>query len=393
VLRKLRGLAPTIRPLSIPYSLRMLWRDRSRFLPALASIGLSAVLIAVQCGLVMGLVLTTSAPIDHAAAHIWVVPRDAPSLYQTADFPLSWQARLDVQPEIDRSENYMTAMGRWQVPGHGKTELCMLIGMRLEDNSLGALTVLPPELRAALAEPGTIVVDAWEFSTLGLTGRRNEPGEINGQPVRVVGSLHGFYGFTFIYIFCSQETLRQLDPVVAEHPDVTACMVAHCRDPRDVDRVVARLHNDYPDMGVYSSPVLSRQVRMYWLFRSRGGMVLICTMVLALLVGLAVTSETLYSAVLAQAKEFAVLEALGIPRARVVGLVLAQSFWLGICGVVLALPCTIALAHAALWVQTRVIVTTPILTLTFVLTMAMAMLSGLAALRGLRTIHPANLLR
>ena len=67
-------------------------------------------------------------------------------------------------------------------------------------------------------------------------------------------------------------------------------------------------------------------------------MVLICTMVLALLVGLAVTSETLYAAVLAQSKEFAVLEALGIPRRHVVGLVLAQSFWLGVGGILLALP-------------------------------------------------------
>src|SRR5262245_25309999 len=35
----------------MPYSLRMLWRDRRRYLPALLAIGLSAVLIAVQCGL------------------------------------------------------------------------------------------------------------------------------------------------------------------------------------------------------------------------------------------------------------------------------------------------------------------------------------------------------
>ena len=125
--------------------------------------------------------------------------------------------------------------------------------------------------------------------------------------------------------------------------------------PMTVDQVVARLRRDYPDMGVYSSRELSFNVKRYWLFRSRGGTVLICTLVLALLVGLAVTSETLYAAVLAQAKEFAVLEALGIPRRHVVGLVLAQSFWLGVGGVLLALPCMVALARAALWVQTLVI--------------------------------------
>ncbi len=377
----------------MPYSLRMLLRDRSRFLPALGAVGFSAVLVAVQCGLVLGLVLTTSAPIDHSAAHLWVLPRDAPSLHQTTGFPLDWQSRLDAQPEIDRSETFLTAMGRWRLPGRGNTELCMLIGIRLDEGSLGALKVLTPELRAALAEPGAVVVDAWEFPTLGLTGSGIEEGEVNGQSVRVVGTLHGFHGFNFVYVFCSQETLRELAPAVAEHPDVATCLVAHCRDLRDVDSVVARLRRDYPDMGVYSSDELSRDVQTYWLFRSRGGMVLICTLVLALLVGLAVTSETLYAAVLAQSKEFAVLEALGVPRRHVVGLVMSQSFWLGLGGMLLALPCTVALARLALWMHTRVILSAPILTLTLVLTLGMAMLAGLSALRPLRNIQPAELLR
>jgi putative ABC transport system permease protein len=371
----------------------MLWRDRTRFLPALAAVSFSAILIAVQCGLVMGLVLTTSAPIDHASADLWILPRDAPSLHQTSNFPLAWRARLDLQPEIDRSESYLTAMGRWRLPGRGSTELCMLIGMRLDEGSLGALKVLTPELRAALAEPGAVVVDAWEFATLGLTGRSNEAGELNGQPVHLAGTLHGFHGFSFIYVFCSQETLRQLVPLVGENPDMATCLVAHCRERQAVDRVVCRLRNEYPDMGVYSSAELSGQVRQYWLFRSRGGMVLICTMVLALLVGVAVTSETLYAAVLAQAKEFAVLEALGIPRRRVVGLVLSQSFWLGIGGAVTALPCTLALAWGALWMHTRVELSASILLLTFALTLGMALLAGLSALRPLRNIQPAKLLR
>jgi putative ABC transport system permease protein len=386
-------LAHKLPRLSIPYSLRMLWRDRRRFLPALLAIALSAVLIGVQSGLVMGLVVTTSAPIDHSSAHIWVLARDAPSLHQTYNFPLAWQSRLDLQPEIDRSEPFISAMGRWRLPGHGESELCMLVGVRLDGDSLGALKVLTPQLRAALAEPGTVVIDAWEFTTFGLKGSSYEAGEINGQVVRLVGTLHGFHGFAFVYVFCSQETLRMLAPQVAENPDLTPCLIARCRDSRDINHVVARLRRDYPDMGVYSSDELSLKVREYWLFRSRGGMVMIGTMVLALLVGLAVTSETLYAAVLAQTKEVAVLEALGIPSRHVARLVLAQSFWLGVGGIIAALPCTVALARAALVMQTKVILSAPILALTFALTLGMAVLSGLSALRPLRNIEPAKLLR
>ena len=380
--------------LGIPYSLRMLWRDHRRFLPALLAIGLSAVLIAVQLGLVLGLVLAVSAPIDHAPAHIWVLARDAPSLHQTYSFPTDWQARLDLQPEVARSEQYQTAMGRWRLPGRGSSELCMIVGVRLDEDSVGALTVLTPELRAALAEPGTVAIDAWEFPTFGLHGVGYEEGEVNGQPVRLAGRLHGFHGFAFVYVFCSQETLRMLAPQqYVDYPDLTPCLVARCHDPRDVDRVVARLRQNYPDMGVYASGELSLKVRQYWLFRSRGGTVLMCTLVLALLVGLAVTSETLHAAVLAQAKEFAVLEALGVPRRRVAGLVLSQSLWLGVGGMLLALPCTVALARAALWLPAEVIVSPAILAFTFALTLGMSVLAGLSSLRPLRGLEPARLLR
>jgi putative ABC transport system permease protein len=371
----------------------MLWRDRRRYLPALLAIGLSAVLIAVQCGLVIGLVRCTSAPIDHCSADLWVLAADAPSLHQTYQFPRAWQARLDVQPEIERSEPYPTGMGRWRPPGRGETELCMVVGLCLDGDSVGAPNVFPPELLAALAEPGTVAVDAWESATLGLKGAPYETGEVNGQPVRVAGVLHGFHGFSFAYVFCSQDTLRLLVPQYAEAPEVTTCCVARCHDPQDVDHVIARLRRDYPDMGVYSSRELSLQAKLYWLFRSRGGMVMIATLVLSLLVGLAVTSEELYAAVLARAKEFAVLDALGINRRHLVGLVLAQSFWLGVGGIVLALPCIVGLARAALAVRTQIVVSAPILSVTFALTLGMAIVAGFSALRPLRRIEPANLLR
>ena len=379
--------------LGIPYSLRMLWRDRRRFLPALLAIGLSAILISVQLGLVLGLVRCTSSPIDHCPADVWVISADAPSLYQSFLFPTAWQARLDRQPEVKRSEPYPTSVGRWRRPGRGETDSCILVGLSLDDDSPSALAVLTPQLRAALAEPGAVVVDAWDMGTLSLTGAPYEAGEVNGRPARVVGVLHGFHGFSFAYVFCSQETFRQLAPQAAEHPELTACLVARCHDPKDADRVVARLRRDYPDMGVYSSRELSFKVKSYWLLRSRGGMVLICTMVLALLVGLAVTSETLYAAVLAQSKELAVLDALGIPQQRVVHLVLSQSVWLGVGGLLMALPCAVALARAALGAHTQVILSAPVVGLTCALTLGMSVLAGSFSLWPVRHLDPAKLLR
>src|SRR5205814_8094454 len=62
-----------------------------------------------------------------------------------------------------------------------------------------------------------------------------------------------------------------------------------------------------------------------------------------LLVGAVVTSQTLYAATAASMKEYAVLRAMGIPRWRMALTVLAQSFWVGVAGVALAIPTVFAL--------------------------------------------------
>jgi putative ABC transport system permease protein len=73
--------------------------------------------------------------------------------------------------------------------------------------------------------------------------------------------------------------------------------------------------------------------------------------------------------------------------------VLAQSFWVGLAGVTLAIPAAFALAEGADALGARVMLKWWLLLIAVGVTMVMAMLSGLAALRSLRLIEPANLLR
>src|SRR5438309_1651240 len=54
------------------YALATLWHDRSRYLPGIGAVAFSAVLIALQCGLLLGLFSITSIPIDHTRADIWI---------------------------------------------------------------------------------------------------------------------------------------------------------------------------------------------------------------------------------------------------------------------------------------------------------------------------------
>ncbi len=377
----------------IPYSLAILWRSRSRFLPAVLAVTFSAALIAVQGGLLLGLLIYISLPIDHATADIWVTTADAESLTLAHAIPESWLLRLDGQPEIQRTEPYLLGFGMWHKPAQGGSENCCIIGSRLDEHSLGAIREVPADLRARLSEPGTVVVDALELAKLGLHRGVGEFAEINQQRVRVVGTIHGFQGFTAPFVFCSMPTARMLLPFFDQQPNQTMHVLARCRDPHEAAAVVQRLRAQHPDMGVYTTEEFSQKTRLYWLFRSSAGTVMLCTVTLALLVGLVVTRQTLYAAVLAALREYAVLDALGIPRWRLVTLVLAKSFWIGLIGIAIALPVVYGLSWAGSLVRTQVLLPSWLLLVTAALTLGMALVSGVSALRSLKQLEPATLLR
>jgi putative ABC transport system permease protein len=132
---------------------------------------------------------------------------------------------------------------------------------------------------------------------------------------------------------------------------------------------------------------------MYWLLRTKAGVAIGYAALLGLIVGAVITAQTLYSATAANAKEFAILLALGIPRWRISLMVLTQSFWVGIIGIVLAYPTCLGLRYAAKRAGAEVDLRWEVLLGTAVVTLVMALISGVFALRGVRQIEPMSLLR
>ena len=76
------------------YALQTLWHERSRFLPGILAVAFSAVLIALQCGLLMGLFSITSLPIDHSGADIWVGSPKVLSVDLGRPIPQSFMTRI-----------------------------------------------------------------------------------------------------------------------------------------------------------------------------------------------------------------------------------------------------------------------------------------------------------
>jgi putative ABC transport system permease protein len=332
----------------VSYALTILWHERRRFLPAVVAVAFSALLVALQCGLLLGTFAFASAPVDHTRADVWVGGRGAFSVDRGYPIPDRYLARLAAQPGVRRCEVYVQGFTYWSKPDGG-AELAMVIGSRLGEDALGAIGELTPELRGLLAEPGTVVVDEPEMGRLGVRGA-GDRAEVGGRRVRVVGLVRAVKSLWGAYVFCSVPTARA---ILGLSGDQATWLLGRCGSAAEA-AAAARLREG-PDLAVFTSEELSLRSRLHWLTRTKAGIGLGYAAALGLLVGAVVTSQTLYAAVAASLREYAVLRALGIPRWRLGSLVLAQSFWVGAAGVVLALPPTFALERAADWLGVGVL--------------------------------------
>jgi putative ABC transport system permease protein len=133
--------------------------------------------------------------------------------------------------------------------------------------------------------------------------------------------------------------------------------------------------------------------RLHWMTTTKAGLALAFTALLGLLVGAVVTSQTLYAATAASQREFATLRAMGIPRWRLKLSVIAQSFWVGLGGLLVAAPVTLIMASAANAMGTQVSLHPWIVIPAGLITMAMALGSGLLALRSLQQTDPVYNIR
>lgn len=383
------------------YALQTLWHERQRYASGVLAVTFSAVLIALQCGLLLGLFKITSIPIDQTrsmmqggGADVWVGSSGTQSVDLGRPIPESFLTRVAGRPGVHMPDYYIANFGNFTKPVGG-TELCYLLGTRLDDDAVATASVLTPELRAALSEPFTIVVDESDIGPKRLALDRPSGGKpkINGHEVKLVGTVKGLRSLAAPWVFCSLHTARQLLGHIMP-PDHVTYLVAHCDSPERARQVAKELREEYPDdMIAYSAEEFSTGSRWYWLLRTKAGIAIGYAALLGLLVGMIITAQTLYSATAASAKEFAILLALGIPRWRIMLMVLFQSFWVGVVGILLAYPICLGLRELARMGNVDVDLRWEILSGTAAVTTLMALMAGTFALRSVRRIEPMDLLR
>lgn len=370
------------------YALHTIWHERKRFLPGIIAVAFSTVLILFQGGLLVGQFSLTSTPIDNCSADLWVGHPMNLSVDLGRIIPQRWISHVAVQPEVVQVESYVIGMIVVD-RRNGRSELCTVVGASLQDDAIGAVFQLTPALRRQLSEPGAVAADESELRRLGFEGI-GDTAEVMGRRVRLVGVVQGLKSLAAPYLFCSPQTSKMLFQGIEQNQ--TIFILARCRPPGSASAVAKRLRDGHL-MTAYTRDEFSNQTRLHWMTTTKAGITAVWSAVLGLIIGVVITCQTLYAATAASWREYAVLEALGIPTRRVVSTVLAQSFWVGAAGLVIAAPVTLTLADLVELLSIRTLFPMWLVVVTSVVTIVTVVMSGLVALRSLKLAQPAELLR
>ena len=365
-------------------------REPRRYVAALLSVTFAGLLMLVQVALLQGLFGSISAPLDRSTAPLWIGFPGVPSVDIGREIPPHAVAAADADAAVNRVEAFsMTGGDLRSADGVPIGVLVYALDTRPDAHLFARL--ITPAQRALLDEPDALIIDVADLRKLGAElGSRVE---INGRRAVIRGTVTGLRGVGGVTVLASWATAQRFDPQLRGN-GAQYWLV----DPvpgTDLQALAARLADPSPQprWEVYEAKQFATQSQLFWLLESGVGIGAGFGVLLALLVGVAITSQTLSAAINASLKEFAALRALGVSRAQLQKVVLQLSAWVGVAGLLLTALLTGLLLLLARSQHVLMVVTPWSVAATTLLVVGITSLSGWLALRPLYAAEPVALLR
>lgn len=363
-----------------------------RFVPVVLAVTFAGLLLIVQAALVLGIFSSAAIYIKASSADLWVGYPGSQSVNYGRPLGPDVEMRLSADDAVTTVEPYRWVDADWHsASGDGGAISIYLSGVSVEDGALAFSERLTVAQRQRLREPGAVIVDAADLSTLHVAdgGRA----WINKQPVRVVGVIKGMRGLGGVNVLSSLETAREIG---AAETSADTYYLARLKDgaaPADVRQRLMQDRAAFSPYEAWTAREFAARSQNYWLLDTGAGIAVLFMAIIVSLVGAVVTSQSLAGTIAASRREYAALSALGVGRWPLTRVVLEQSAWIGGVGLVLAALLSAPLLTLAASHDVPVAMSLPVAAGCGLLIFAMAMLASLAAVRTMLGTDPAMLLR
>ena len=362
------------------------WR---RYLAAVLAVTFAGLLVLVQFALLLGMFSTVSVTIDQSKADLWVGFRNTPSVDLGRSIATTSDASAWTHPAVDRVERYLTAYG--DLRRHDGVPVSVVIhAIDTHPDGLAFGRTLTREQRALLDEPDAFLMDPADQQK--LDAQVGHIVEINGKRAVIAGFVKGIRAIGSVNVITSLATARSLAP---EFRDDVSYYLLHLKPGFEPLATAAALEDTaaFPRYSVWLAEDFSVRSQIYWLFESGAGIGSGFASLLALLVGIVITSQTLAGAITASIKEFAALRALGVSQRSLRAVVIEQSLWVGGIGLALTALLTLGIAWLGDLFQIAMLFPQWLLIGVAQTILVIALISGVMSLRPLLNAEPALLLR
>jgi len=376
-------------------ALRTLIYEFPRYLAAITALAMSGLMVLFFVGVFAGIIHSDLATSERSPADLIIMPAKMTSVVNTnISLPSRILPQIYLNPDVVAVASSESNDGKWlNTPPKGKKQVNTFVNLWAVDTNPGAVTLptdYTDDLRQALQEPGAVAVDATTLDTLGV--KRGDSASLNGHTVYVRAVLHNYGSADQPNVVGSRDTLYQ----VGLGPDTgtTGFLLVKIIDPnravevRDAlnaaSRGTFRAWTAADFNAANEKAVMGEQII---------GILLAFMVVLAVLIGIGITSQTLRGAILSNIREFASLRALGISMGSLRLIVIELSAWVGLVGLVAAGGLTWLASKASAGVGLPISLHPDQIAEVCALLMVISIGSGAMAMGILKQSDPADLLR
>ncbi|MDR3389791.1 MAG: ABC transporter permease [Rudaea sp.] len=364
------------------------WR---KFLPAALAVAFSGLLLLMMTALMFGIFSSAGVYVTGSAGQLWAGYPGTQSVELGRPVPRDTEMWLRMDPAVVQVEPFQWLDGDWRGPIERGSVSVFISGIDTEPQGLMFAHVLDMQQRAALIVPDSVIVDAADLGKLGLD--IGGTATLNGHRVRIVAAAIGLRALGGVNIVTSLATAYRLND--SSDRDKMAYYVARLRPDADAaavrDRLAAVGANHH--FAVWTSDRFAYNAATYWMFETGAGLGFLFLALVVFIVGVVITSQTLFAAVASSVREYAMLNALGAGLSALRRVILEQAFWVGMVGVLIGSAFSMAILLLAAGQDVPIVFNALAGACCMVLVMSIALISGLLAAGVINHLEPANLLR
>lgn len=364
-------------------ALRNLVSEKTRFAFSAAGIGFAVFLMSILLGLYQGWNNKIGGFIEEVDADIWIARQGATDFIVAASI-LPDDAVAEIE-DRDGVQQAYPLLVRPMLFYNGTTETVMhLVGYDPETGVGG-----PVKCVKGRCDPrgNQIVVDEALARTRGVDV--NDVLRSGDTVIDVIGhSSGGNFAFTTVGFMAIEDAKAFL-----EMGNLTTFVLVDLNEGTDDATWIASIQDDNPSVSAFTSEQFASSTRR----RILDDVVPIIALIvgLAFVVGIAITSLTIYTATVEKTREFGVMKAIGFNNNDLFKLVLIQSLLTGLVGFVFGTVLTLILSRFVDQIVAQFIVLVRPIDLLFVLcaTLIMAAAAAIVPAKKVGSVDPAIVFR